>query len=429
MTPRAPIVLTMIVKNEAHDLAACLASVRPFVERIVVVDTGSEDATMAIAKPYADVLERWTGCNDDQGHIQNFSMARNHALRLARSRLKKPPPFGLWLDGDDVLDGGEHLAPILAEIRAKTPETPVGKPRVVVTLPYDVPPLIYPRERIFPLGDAEWKGWVHETLMRTSTKTPAILGALSDNRVTVHHAPSQEKPRERGRNLRILRAQLRQNQMLEPRGFYYLGRECLDHRLIPEGIRWLEHYTQVSRWDEERCVALLRMAEAHLWQTDHAAAEIAALRAVGARPDWAEPRLLLAKVYYHRAMRVGGGAFDGSDLRRVATLVPEALALPPSKTTVFLDRSLRREAHLCLNVARYHLGDLSGALASAAAGLADLPDHPQLIENLARYRAEQCAAAGDRAGARVHIETAIARLPENPTLIGLLVRYAEEKTS
>ncbi|MGB1417387.1 MAG: glycosyltransferase, partial [Synechococcus sp.] len=42
--------LSMIVRNEEARLAACLASVRGFVDEMVVVDTGSDDNTIAIAE-------------------------------------------------------------------------------------------------------------------------------------------------------------------------------------------------------------------------------------------------------------------------------------------------------------------------------------------------------------------------------------------
>ena len=39
----------MIVRNEAERLERCLASVAGFVDEMVVVDTGSDDGTAAIA--------------------------------------------------------------------------------------------------------------------------------------------------------------------------------------------------------------------------------------------------------------------------------------------------------------------------------------------------------------------------------------------
>lgn len=66
----------MIVKDEERHLAACLESVRDVVDEIVVVDTGSTDATISIAERHgARVLHHpWTG---------DFSAARNASLAAA----------------------------------------------------------------------------------------------------------------------------------------------------------------------------------------------------------------------------------------------------------------------------------------------------------------------------------------------------------
>ena len=67
------ITLAMIVRNEAHYLAACLDSVKDHVDEIVIVDTGSTDHTLHIAAGYTDKIYPfpWQG---------NFSEARNYAI-------------------------------------------------------------------------------------------------------------------------------------------------------------------------------------------------------------------------------------------------------------------------------------------------------------------------------------------------------------
>lgn len=50
----ATISLCMIVKNEEKVLARCLDSVKPAVDEIVILDTGSTDATKDVAARYTD---------------------------------------------------------------------------------------------------------------------------------------------------------------------------------------------------------------------------------------------------------------------------------------------------------------------------------------------------------------------------------------
>lgn len=92
--------LAMIVRDEAADLPRCLASVRALVDEMVVVDTGSTDATWEVAAAAGARLHRipW---EDD------FAAARNVSLDLCRGR---------WIL---VLDADEALAPAsVAALRA-----------------------------------------------------------------------------------------------------------------------------------------------------------------------------------------------------------------------------------------------------------------------------------------------------------------------
>jgi glycosyltransferase involved in cell wall biosynthesis len=80
----------MIVRNEAERLERCLLSAKPFVDEMVVVDTGSEDGTVEIAKRLGARIDFFTWIND-------FSAARNYALSLVRGE------WILILDADEVL--------------------------------------------------------------------------------------------------------------------------------------------------------------------------------------------------------------------------------------------------------------------------------------------------------------------------------------
>lgn len=81
----------MIVKNGGAALARCLASARPWVDRIVIGDTGSTEETSAIARRFgAEVVAvEW---EDD------FARARNRVLEQARAE------WVLVLDADEMLD-------------------------------------------------------------------------------------------------------------------------------------------------------------------------------------------------------------------------------------------------------------------------------------------------------------------------------------
>jgi len=84
--------LSMIVRDEAERLVACLESVAGFVQEMVVLDTGSSDDTVAIARQQGATVHElpWPG---------DFAPARNAAMQLVH---------GDWVL---VLDADEQLLP------------------------------------------------------------------------------------------------------------------------------------------------------------------------------------------------------------------------------------------------------------------------------------------------------------------------------
>ena len=87
--------LCMIVKNEEKVLARCLDSIVDLMDEIIIVDTGSTDATKEIAARYTDKIY-------DFAWIQDFSAARNFAFSKATKE------YIYSADADEVLDAENH---------------------------------------------------------------------------------------------------------------------------------------------------------------------------------------------------------------------------------------------------------------------------------------------------------------------------------
>jgi len=88
--------VSMIVRNESSCLRQCLESVKG-ADEIVIVDTGSKDNTIEIAKEYTDKVYSYTGCNDEEGYLKDFSDARNKSLSYCTK------DYVLIIDADEVL--------------------------------------------------------------------------------------------------------------------------------------------------------------------------------------------------------------------------------------------------------------------------------------------------------------------------------------
>lgn len=82
--------LCMIVKNEEANLQTCLESIAPFVDEIVIVDTGSSDRTKDIALQYTEQVYEFPWRND-------FAAARNFSISKAHNE------YVLILDSDECV--------------------------------------------------------------------------------------------------------------------------------------------------------------------------------------------------------------------------------------------------------------------------------------------------------------------------------------
>lgn len=85
----------VIVRDEAASLDACLDSIHDLVDEIVVVDTGSTDDSVAVARRHGAVLghEPWQ---------EDFATPRNRSLDLAAGE------WILYIDADERLRAGDH---------------------------------------------------------------------------------------------------------------------------------------------------------------------------------------------------------------------------------------------------------------------------------------------------------------------------------
>lgn len=91
---RPTLTVALIVKNEADNLAQCLDAITGWADDIVILDSGSTDATEAVAKRYTErfyVNQPWPG----------FGKQRQVAQTYVNT------DYVLWLDAD------EHVTPEL----------------------------------------------------------------------------------------------------------------------------------------------------------------------------------------------------------------------------------------------------------------------------------------------------------------------------
>src|SRR5437016_3598694 len=181
----------MIARDEERHLADCLASLEGVVDEVVLVDTGSTDATVAMAKSFgARVLHHpWAG---------DFSAPRNVALDAATGR------WILYIDADERLESGgrQTLKDMLEE--AEEVAFRIGLRPYVGWTPYLEFRLWRNDPRI------RFRGVIHEKVIYAIEEVAAaddrVIGDCS--LVLDHVGYEGDQTHKHERNLPLLRAQL-----------------------------------------------------------------------------------------------------------------------------------------------------------------------------------------------------------------------------
>jgi len=214
----APLVsLAMMVKNEEDFLGEALESVRPWVDELVVVDTGSTDRTIEIARDAGARVEHFEWCD-------SFSAARNATLKAATG------DWVLILDADERVRGEDPDAfrrmltpgpqhPFEALLIDVVNVTAAGQP-----LSSGFGPRVFPRDP--RLG---YSGRVHNRFRSLDPEHPTVDARYCEAFEIIHLGYDAEVYRQRmksERSLPLIEAAIGDDPDDLPMR-YYLGRELM----------------------------------------------------------------------------------------------------------------------------------------------------------------------------------------------------------
>ncbi|MED0674309.1 glycosyltransferase [Aneurinibacillus thermoaerophilus] len=215
-TKKAKVSLCMIVKDEEQHLPACLESVQSLVDEIIIVDTGSTDRTVAIAKKYgAKVFHKpW---EDD------FSKARNVSLKKATG------DWILQLDADERLEQ-EDRRKFQALIQSGTAE---GYLFQILNHNFEFTGdvCVFPSVRLWRnRPEYRFVGALHEQITLSIIKR-STTDSLLMTPIRIHHygysAAVMQKKRKVERNIKIAEAEVKKHPG-HPFHYYNLGTEYLN---------------------------------------------------------------------------------------------------------------------------------------------------------------------------------------------------------
>ena len=367
--------LSMIVRDEAERLAACLRSVQGFVDEMVVVDTGSSDDTVAIAEGLGATVHRidWPG---------DFAPARNQALQ--------------WVSGDWVLvlDADEQLRPEAREPMRQLMEQP--ELLLVNLLRQELGALQSPYSnvsRLFRRHPAiRWSRAYHSLV---DDSVAALLQREPHWRIADCRTPAllhdgyRPELLSAGNKAARLRAAMEAELLARPDDPYAcakLGSLEVAEGQAQRGIallrRGLQHCPASAHPERYELLLHLAMAEAER----EPAAAIALYRQALVTP--LAPRLTLAARLNLAALLLHQDQLeDAEELCRQATTVAPEIGL----------------GWFNLGVIRRRRGDLGGALEAYRQAAALSPDHAETQQNLA----VALLLGGDIIGARQGFRQAI----------------------
>lgn len=331
--------VTIICKNEQHNLARLLAQVN-FADEIVVVDTGSDDDTVAVARSYTDNVYSFKWCDD-------FSKARNYAISKAHG------DYIMWLDADDIVPQATSQA-----VRSLMRSPRADFIYLRYTMDGDMP-LRFWRERIvLNCTKCRFRGFIHEAIVP--------FGTTMQLDAEVVHRPSAT---HQTRNLRIYRAAIANRRRFTLRDKFYYARTLCECGIVQEALPLLQHVAHASRaYSAYRTDSCKLLAQHYLDANDRIRARAILSLALKLAPPDSETCCLFAQSY-----------FDSSDYASAADWYRLALCCGQQGTSsaYFAEYLPRVQLSVCL----WRLGDKAGAAKYHFAARRLFPRDPILLAN------------------------------------------------
>lgn len=370
--------LSMIVRDEASSLAACLASVWGWVDEMVVVDTGSVDDTVTIAEAAGAVVHHlpWPG---------DFAAARNAALG--------------WVKGDWVLvlDADERLQPQAMEPLLEAMAQPDA---LLITLlrqecgalqsPYSNVSRLFRRHPAIRWSRA-YHALVDDSVEALLSQEPHWRILACPVPALLHEGYRPERIHQQGKAERLRQA-METELRRDPTDPYTCaklggleissGRQSRGIALLKQGLKHCPKDAHPERYE-----LLLHLALAVSGHTPDQATAL--YREALALP--LDPRLTLAA-----RLNLASQQLDRGETAGAVALARQATQIAPELASGWLQLglSLRRS------------GDIAGAIGAYRRALAIEPSRSDGHQNLALA----LLLAGDVLGARLHFQAAIGHL-------------------
>jgi tetratricopeptide (TPR) repeat protein len=308
--------LALIARDEEETLPTLLGSIEGAFDQVVLLDTGSVDATRSVFEEWGRAeAGRWPGFRYDLGRFawrDDFAAARNAADALLRTA------WWVWADADDEILGAGNLR----RLAAKAPSDVVGfvagcdylQAASGRTLGY------VSRIRMVRGGRAYWRDRLHEEWV--------VDGRLVEIPVAIAEWRTQKSLARRtagsSRNLRVAQKWL-EDEPDSPKALQYAGKGAAVQGNHEDAVGYFRRLLGLSGvWEEERAHVQRQLAISLMALGRWEEAEQCADAARAALPSWPDSYLTLAEVCLHR----GDDAGAIEHARKALELGPPGSPLP-----------------------------------------------------------------------------------------------------
>jgi glycosyltransferase involved in cell wall biosynthesis len=295
----------LIAKNEQKFIGRCIKSLIG-LDEIVVLDTGSTDKTIEVAKSLGAVVKSTAPVSPF-----HFANARNAAHDLAAN------DWILAIDADEVLRAG-MIKRIRAAINDQAGKGDFEKASAF-SITFTDRSAVTHKKKIYRKSVWAWKHRVHEELAPLGTD---VREEMLEN-VIMEHLPSPDKTVRHGQNIELLKLTV-QEEPEYTRAWKYLGQEIMLTKAYQEAIPYLAHYVEKTQDGAlERSEGMMRLAQCY--------GEIKMLKeacqwfdfAASADPRRREP-------LYHGGWYMMANAKNLEDIMAAADFLRRCVAIPPS---------------------------------------------------------------------------------------------------
>lgn len=250
----------VIARDEESTIARTLESVKAIADEIVVVDTGSTDATLEAASRYTKKLFTHPRADEwrERPDLFEFHEARNYALDQC---------MGDWIlsiDCDEELCA-EDAPDVRRILESAADDIALVMPTIVMRNGDGTEYQRFLAERLLRSGarfDGAMHNWV--TLPEGTRKAEAPGIRIDHNR-----AVKTDEARTRRAEQRVAMAERVFKEKIEAdptdaRSLFYLAGTLYDAKRHAEAVEWFGRYFAVSQWPEERYQAAILCAQSFM---------------------------------------------------------------------------------------------------------------------------------------------------------------------